>query len=166
MATSNPEHVPAHSTFHTEVMAQWARQARAYARSVRLYRQLVARNGERQAGRANRIGRPQLAVADGPAVRAAGGAESSRPASALLDHLSPHPTRAGQLQPPVTGPLTRRQLEIATLIARGLTNEQIADELVLTRGTVGNHIGQMLRRLGAKNRAQIAAWVIRHAADG
>jgi DNA-binding NarL/FixJ family response regulator len=63
------------------------------------------------------------------------------------------------------GPLTARQLEIATLIARGLTNEQIADELVLTRGTVGNHIGHILRRLGAKNRAQVAAWMVRRTVD-
>lgn len=67
------------------------------------------------------------------------------------------------LMPPATSPypLTHRQLEVARLIARGLSNEEIARELVLTPGTVGNHIGHILRRLGARNRAQIASWVTR-----
>ena len=56
--------------------------------------------------------------------------------------------------------LTRRQLEVARLIAAGRSNAQIARELVLTPGTVANHIEQILRRLDAKNRAQVAAWIV------
>jgi DNA-binding NarL/FixJ family response regulator len=59
----------------------------------------------------------------------------------------------------VASPLTRRQLEISQLIARGMSNEQIARQLTLTPGTVGNHVGHILRRLGARNRAQVATWV-------
>src|SRR5579872_7163361 len=58
--------------------------------------------------------------------------------------------------------LTARQREVAALIARGLTNRQIANELVLTPGTVANHIAQMLGRIGADSRAQIAAWAIEY----
>jgi len=61
--------------------------------------------------------------------------------------------------PKTTAPLTRRQYEVARLIAEGLSNDEIAHRLVLTPGTVGNHIGHILRRLGARNRAQVAAWV-------
>jgi non-specific serine/threonine protein kinase len=67
------------------------------------------------------------------------------------------------------GNLTRRQLEIAVLIGSGLSNQQIAEQLVLTTGTVANHVGQMLDRLGVANRAQVAALVAElglHRADG
>jgi DNA-binding CsgD family transcriptional regulator len=56
--------------------------------------------------------------------------------------------------------LTKRQLEVARLISTGRSNAQIARELVLTTGTVANHIEHILRRLGVSNRAQVAAWVV------
>jgi DNA-binding CsgD family transcriptional regulator len=59
--------------------------------------------------------------------------------------------------------LTPRQREIAALIASGLTNEQIADRLVLTPGTVANHVQHILQRLGAGRRTQIAAWIVEQA---
>jgi len=58
--------------------------------------------------------------------------------------------------------LTPRQREIARLIASGRTNRQIAQELVLTTGTVANHVAQILDRLGLDNRVQLAAWAIEH----
>ena len=57
------------------------------------------------------------------------------------------------------GNLTQRQLEVAVLIANGYSNQQIAEQLVLTPGTVANHIAQLLDRLGAANRTQVAALV-------
>jgi DNA-binding NarL/FixJ family response regulator len=56
--------------------------------------------------------------------------------------------------------LTPRQREVAVLIARGYTNQQIAAALVLTAGTVANHIEHILGRLNCHNRAQIAAWAV------
>jgi two-component system, OmpR family, sensor kinase len=56
--------------------------------------------------------------------------------------------------------LTPRQREIAALIAAGLTNEQIANKLVLTKGTVANHVERILNRLGAERRTQIASWTV------
>jgi DNA-binding NarL/FixJ family response regulator len=56
--------------------------------------------------------------------------------------------------------LTPRELEIAALIAEGLSNAEIAERLVLSRGTVGNHLGHMLRALGVRNRVQIAVWAV------
>jgi len=56
--------------------------------------------------------------------------------------------------------LTPRQREIASLVASGRTNRQIAQELVLTTGTVANHVAQILDRLGLDNRVQLAAWAI------
>jgi DNA-binding NarL/FixJ family response regulator len=55
--------------------------------------------------------------------------------------------------------LTRRQREVALLIAAGLTNEQIAQRLVLTPDTVANHVEAILRRLEVDSRTKIAALV-------
>jgi DNA-binding NarL/FixJ family response regulator len=63
--------------------------------------------------------------------------------------------------PPVTA-LTPRELEVAALIAGGLTNAEIAQRLVLSPGTVGNHLGHILRALGARNRVQVAVWAVEH----
>ena len=54
--------------------------------------------------------------------------------------------------------LTRRQQDVARLVAAGLTNEQIARELVITPGTTANHVESILRRLGFTSRVQIATW--------
>jgi DNA-binding CsgD family transcriptional regulator len=55
------------------------------------------------------------------------------------------------------GKLTPRQREVAALIAGGLTNMEIAERLVLTPGTVANHVESILRRLGFRSRTQVAA---------
>jgi signal transduction histidine kinase/DNA-binding CsgD family transcriptional regulator len=54
--------------------------------------------------------------------------------------------------------LTPRQREIAVLIARGLSNADIADQLMLTNGTVANHVASILQRLDLDSRTQIATW--------
>lgn len=62
--------------------------------------------------------------------------------------------------PPSLTCLTAREREVARLIARGYTNQQIAEALVLTRGTVANHVAHILSKVGAANRTQIAAHVL------
>jgi two-component system OmpR family sensor kinase len=56
--------------------------------------------------------------------------------------------------------LTARQREMAACIAEGLSNEEIAERLVVTPGTVANHVAAILDRLGLKNRTQIATWAV------
>ncbi len=58
-----------------------------------------------------------------------------------------------------TTALTRREQEIAGLLAQGLTNRQIAQQLVLSERTVDTHTGNVLRKLGLSSRAQLASWV-------
>jgi DNA-binding NarL/FixJ family response regulator len=53
--------------------------------------------------------------------------------------------------------LSPREWQVAELVARGYTNQQIADALVLTRGTVANHVAHVLGKLGLSNRTQVAA---------
>ena len=59
----------------------------------------------------------------------------------------------------LVGALSPRQQEVAELIAGGLTNAEIAERLVLTRGTVTNHVEHILRRLGLRSRTEVAVWV-------
>jgi len=56
--------------------------------------------------------------------------------------------------------LTPREREVAELIARGCSNQQIANQLVLTRGTVANHVAHILEKLAVTNRTQVAAVVL------
>jgi len=55
--------------------------------------------------------------------------------------------------------LSRREREIALLVARGHTNRQVGTELVLSEHTVATHISKIFKKLGLHSRAQIAAWV-------
>ncbi len=55
--------------------------------------------------------------------------------------------------------LTPRQREVATLIAGGLSNAEIAERLVVAEGTVANHVEHILRRLSFRSRAEVAALV-------
>ena len=56
--------------------------------------------------------------------------------------------------------LTSREREIAALIARGATNRQIADALVITEGTAANHVLHILNKLGFGSRTQVAVWAV------
>ncbi|MEU4514368.1 LuxR C-terminal-related transcriptional regulator [Nonomuraea wenchangensis] len=56
-------------------------------------------------------------------------------------------------------PLTRREREIAALVARGMSNKEIAATLVIAQRTAEAHVEHILCKLGFTSRAQIAAWV-------
>jgi DNA-binding CsgD family transcriptional regulator len=69
-----------------------------------------------------------------------------------MSHDLPHPQSAA--------PLTRREREVTMLVARGLTNRQIADALVITEKTAEAHVSHILDKLGLSSRAQVAAWIL------
>jgi predicted ATPase/DNA-binding CsgD family transcriptional regulator len=56
--------------------------------------------------------------------------------------------------------LTQREREVAMLLARGLTNRQIADELVITERTAAAHVEHILAKLSFTSRTQIAVWAV------
>jgi DNA-binding NarL/FixJ family response regulator len=58
----------------------------------------------------------------------------------------------------VDGPLSPRELEVAALVADGMTNKEIATALYLSERTAQNHVQHILTKLGVANRTQIAAW--------
>jgi DNA-binding NarL/FixJ family response regulator len=57
--------------------------------------------------------------------------------------------------------LTAREGEVAALIARGLTNRQIAAELYISERTAQNHVQNILTKLGFNSRSQVAVWASR-----
>ncbi len=62
-------------------------------------------------------------------------------------------------------PLTRRESEIAELVAQGLSNKDIAAALVISQRTAEGHIEHILDKLGFNSRTQIAAWLSGRARD-
>ena len=48
------------------------------------------------------------------------------------------------------------------LIARGLSNKEIADELVIIPATAARHVANILAKLGFSSRTQVASWAARH----
>jgi DNA-binding NarL/FixJ family response regulator len=94
-------------------------------------------------------------------------------ARAILDRVGPEADRLGMVpfsertarlrtQLPaaeaVRSPLSTRELEVARLVARGLTNKQIGLALYVSERTAENHVQHILTKLGLRNRSQIAAW--------
>ena len=55
--------------------------------------------------------------------------------------------------------LSRRELEVAELIARGLSNKEISETLVISPRTAEGHVARLLDKLGFTSRARVAAWV-------
>jgi NarL family two-component system response regulator LiaR len=63
--------------------------------------------------------------------------------------------------PPTEDPLTERELEILKYIAQGLTNQEIADKLIISERTVRTHVSHILSKLHLANRTQAALYALR-----
>ncbi len=90
------------------------------------------------------------AAADGDALIAP--SITARLLSAFAD------THAGVPPAPPIEPLTSREEEILILVAQGRTNSEIADQLYISISTVKTHLASLMRKLGARNRVEIAMW--------
>jgi DNA-binding NarL/FixJ family response regulator len=58
--------------------------------------------------------------------------------------------------------LSERELEVLKLVASGASNREIAKKLYITEGTVKNHISNVLRKLGFRDRTQAALYAVEH----
>jgi non-specific serine/threonine protein kinase len=76
-------------------------------------------------------------------------------ALAALDAVEPEREVAAPF-----GQLSNREREVLALVARGLTDRQIADRLVIGVRTVNTHVSTMLRKLGVTRRSDAAAWAL------
>ena len=79
-------------------------------------------------------------------------------ATAMLPHCRPLSPKQAAKQ--AFGGLTAREREIATLIAQGKFNREIADALVLSERTIETHVSNIMLKLSLTSRRQIAAWAI------
>ena len=64
-------------------------------------------------------------------------------------------------QPLTPNPLTEREVDIVRLVAQGLSNRQIADQLVIGEATVRTHVGNVLNKLHLANRVQATLYALR-----
>jgi DNA-binding CsgD family transcriptional regulator len=110
----------------------------------------------------------ELATAYGPGSRV--GQEHAETAARLARRLGMHPL-ATELAAQLTASrrseptLTRRELEIAALVADGLSNAAIGQRLTLSERTVENHVSHILHKLGRTSRAAVASWYTSRATD-
>lgn len=74
----------------------------------------------------------------------------------LLDELSRPASR-----PPTPDPLTERELEVLRLVARGKSNRQIADDMVISEATVRTHVSNILSKLHLASRTEAALYALR-----
>jgi non-specific serine/threonine protein kinase len=99
--------------------------------------------------------RTKLGTKEVAAARKRGAAMSRAQAAAFaLDEEPPSASAQGELMK-----LTKREREVAALVAQGLTNRAIADSLVVSQRTAQGHVENILMKLGFSSRAQIAAWM-------
>jgi len=133
--------------YHVRARRAEAEQEARAARSIieALAAGILDEDAEQIDGRSLRECFRQAALAQLPAQRAA------------------TPLRAAKA---AAGGLTAREREVSVLVARGLTNREIAEALVLSERTVEYHVGNILGKLGSSSRTQIATWATGHGLTG
>jgi DNA-binding NarL/FixJ family response regulator len=124
-------------TLRDTVNRNWSMALQSYREAIDLYRRV-------------------LAISSGRRARV-----SSRPTTPPAILISPRAAQAPRGQPLSFKCLTPREYEVLQLITLGFTNQQIAERLVLSKGTVANHVAHILTKLALANRTQVAALALR-----
>jgi DNA-binding NarL/FixJ family response regulator len=109
-----------------------------------------------------RMGASGFLLKDAPPDQLIGAVRSIASGNALIDPVITrrligrfaHAVRPPALQPDQLKGLTTRELDVLRLVARGLTNAEIADELVVEESTVKTHVSRILLKLGLRDRVQ------------
>jgi predicted ATPase/DNA-binding NarL/FixJ family response regulator len=108
-----------------------------------------------------KLARARLTEAEFQAEQAAGRALSFEQAIRYAQNL-PLKWEATLTKSEKPDDLTERECQVATLIARGKSNGEIAQELVLSKRTVEKHVANILSKLGLTSRTQVVRWAIEH----
>jgi DNA-binding NarL/FixJ family response regulator len=73
---------------------------------------------------------------------------------------APGPPSAAGLPLQLRHELSEREVEIIELVATGLTNQEIAEQLTISKRTVDNHVSNIFTKTGAKNRVALLNWAM------
>ncbi|MDP3893262.1 helix-turn-helix transcriptional regulator [Nocardioides sp.] len=156
-------------TYRTPGFEAWADHAtgavllaRGRAEEAVVYLKVAAQRHHRM-GAAHDVALAELDLA--AAHRSLGDHEAAtgheRSASALLERLG-QPVPPGAPGAPAPGGLTRRELEVLQLVARGVTNREAAADLGVSEATVRRHLANIYLKLGVSSRTAAAAWAHDH----
>ena len=80
---------------------------------------------------------------------------SPRATRALIGHYLTRPDEAPTTEPGALAALTEREREIVALVAHGMTNDDIAERLIVSPLTVKTHVNRAMMKIGARDRAQL-----------
>jgi len=109
-----------------------------------------------------RMGASGFLLKDAPPDQMIGAVRSVAAGNALIDpavtrrliRRFAHAVRPASLQPPLLKDLTARELDVLRLVARGLSNAEIAADLVVEESTIKTHVSRILLKLGLRDRVQ------------
>jgi non-specific serine/threonine protein kinase len=162
-----------HVAYGLEVLARLAVAERSYDRALRL---AGAASGQRAAlGTVHPALWQEVVDGDIELSRRIIGPERSAEAWAegsamtwkeAVDLGLAAPSGAEAPVPKGVGSLSRREWEIAELVARGLSNAEIATHLFIARRTAETHVQHILNKLGLSSRVEIAAWAVERRLQG
>lgn len=134
------------TTFHDDELIQHAMQAGADGYLLKHQSSAVMINGIRSVLNGSVILEPSVARSlAGGAGRQSGNGRSAEGAAAAVAAAAAAGIRG-------------RELEVLQLIADGLSNQEIADRLFLSTGTVRNYVSNLLEKLSLRDRTQLAVW--------
>jgi predicted ATPase/DNA-binding CsgD family transcriptional regulator len=88
------------------------------------------------------------------------GKRMSRDSAVRLALGEPHQDEVAVGADAVSGPLAKREVEVAKLIAEGLSNKRIGARLFISEATVATHVRNIMNKLGFNSRAQVAGWMV------
>ena len=97
----------------------------------------------------------------GQAVRAAAAGDALIAPNVTVRLLAEFAGREpASVSPAPSEPLTPREEDVLALVARGLSNTEIATELFISLGTVKTHLAGLMTKLDARNRVELAIWAL------